>query len=37
MQPYVPSPALVQRVLQRRGRLHPFAPFAALGPALPGS
>lgn len=29
MHPYVPSPALVQRVLQRRGRLHPFAPFDA--------
>jgi ureidoacrylate peracid hydrolase len=29
MLPYVPSPALVQRVLQRRGRLHPFDPFEA--------
>lgn len=29
MHPYVPSPALVQRILQRRGRLHAFESFDA--------
>jgi len=34
MLPYMPSPALVQRVLQRRGRLHAFASFDASRCAL---
>jgi len=34
MHPYVPSPALVERVLQRRGRLHAFADFDAARCAL---